>query len=227
MTAAVRVLEVATAPRDVPTLCQHSAYALYKFAEKIGMCADPSADAAFQHLSRADRAEQVSAALRAIDAKSGGAPAPQMQAPPPPAPTQVQYQPAAPQGPVAPGGAPAPAVSGRKPRNTAAAQQVATPPGQQAAPQPQPMAPQGPAVDPAALGMIAAMKDELAVVSANVKALSTHMFSLSKQIEQLGGNGVKIDAIIFMLAQIGENSLGAPAQDLINDAFKSAQQGKG
>jgi len=118
--AAIRVLELETAPRDVPGLCQFGSYALYKFAEKIGMITDPSVDAAFQQLGKSERAERVAEALKAFDAKNGRAPAAQAAAPAQPAPAAPATAPVAGPTPVV-SGAPAPAVTGRKPRNSAAA----------------------------------------------------------------------------------------------------------
>jgi hypothetical protein len=216
---AVRTLTIETAPRDVPGLCQWSSYALLKFAEEIGLTAEPSAAAAFARFGRSERAEHVSAALKAYDAKNGGVPAaaaPPQQVAPPAAP----MQPAAPAAPTAPGGAPAPAVTGRKPRNSGAA--AAAPPAQPA----QPSTSNVGSVDPAAIGMIAAIKDELAVVKGNTEGLGKNVLDLSKQVEQLSTLHQKVDAAIWLLGQIAESVVGGEdANGFIAAAYKATGKG--
>jgi hypothetical protein len=202
-----RILEIATAPRGVPELCQHSNYELLKFAESIGMLPDEQVHAAFQRLPRTERAEQVVAALKAYDAKNGGAPAQAAPTTPEPAAPQSPAQAAAPTQPTT-----TPAVSGRKPRNSAASQTPATgstPPAQQ--------------VDPQALGMIAALRDDLQVVKANVEGMGKNMLDLLRYGEQQTTVNQKLDAIVWMLGQIGESVIGgAEAPQFIDDAFKSS-----
>lgn len=209
---AVRTLTIETAPRDVPGLCQWSSYALLKFAEEIGLTAEPSAAAAFARFGRSERAEHISAALKAYDAKNGGVPAAAQ-----PAQQVAPAAPVPPAAPAAPGGAPAPAVTGRKPRNSGAAA-----PAQPA----QPPATAAGSVDPAAIGMIATIKDELAVVKANTEGLGKNVLDLSKQIEQLGVLHQKADATIWLLGQIAEAVVGGEdANGFVDAAYKATGKG--
>lgn len=209
-------LDIATAPRTAAGLAQYTGYQLQKLAEKIGMMATPEAEAALLITNRPERAVLVAEGLTAWDKVHGtvAAPATQPVAAPvvrpvavaPPAPGPVVKQP------VAPGGSPAPAIGGRRPRTPAV---TATPAAEN-----QPAEPAAPCVTIDLKPVL----DGIATNKASLQGLSKTVLDLQKQNELLRG---KLDAVMFMLSQLGEQTMGISAQDFLNDAVDfAAKQGK-
>lgn len=225
MTNTVNNLDPETAPRTVAGLAQFSGYQLQKLAEKLGMTATPETEAAILRTGKQERAEKVARGLEAWDKAHGHAvPAtptspvaqPARVAPSngaPPAPGAVIKQP------VAPGGAPAPAVSGRKRSPVTATPAAAPAAALAAAPAPVPTG-----NFPVTTVDLTPALSELNTIKASVAGLSKTVLDLQQQNERLRG---KLDAIMFMISQIGEQTVGVPAQEFLNDAVGFvAKQGK-
>jgi hypothetical protein len=88
-------------------------------------------------------------------------------------------------------------------------------------------APAATSVDPAALGMIASIKDEVATIKANTEGLGKNVLDLSKQVEQLSKMQQHLSAAIWLLGLIAESVVGGDeAQGFINTAYKATSEGK-
>ena len=208
-----KTLTFETAQRDVPSLCQYSAYMLYSFATKLGMFQnDPEADAVFSRMSKCERAEHLCVALKAMDAKNGTTPA-AVAAPveQPAVPAEVPVQVAAPE-PVVSSVVAAPAITGRgrKPSNAGAAAPEPTQPA---------------AVDNVCIGMLAKLMDELQIVKANGIGVGSAVGELAKEGGvRFGVIDNRLAALEWMVSQLAEAVIGAPAADFLADAYK--QMGK-